>query len=371
MYARRAGREVATILVVDDEPLNRKLLRGWLAREHTVVEAADGDQALAAMERRPDAVLLDVMLPGRSGIEVLREIRRRPTDGFLPVVLLTALGDQEHRNAGLAAGADEYLSKPVDRKELALRLGALLRIRAQDAQIRRQLDQLRQLDAIKDDLVDLLVHDVRNPLSGLAALLETARERAEGRLRTDLDVAFEAATRAHDLLDDLLRIRRLEEASMPVVKEADTLGEVVRDAWAGFAAAASARGVAVELVADADPEVELDRVLVRRAVENLVGNAIRYAPCGSAVRVEVRPSDGGVELTVTDHGPGIDRETAARLFERFGTVGSHPTAAGKPVRKGFGLGLYLVRLVASAHGGTARASTPESGGARFHLWLPA
>jgi signal transduction histidine kinase len=356
-----------TVLVVDDEPLNRKLLRNWLEKEgHRVVEAADGPSALAAVERHsPDAVLLDVMMPGMSGIEVLKTLRARPIDGFLPVVLLTALGDQEHRNIGLAAGADDYLGKPVDRHELALRLRGLLRIRAQDAQIRAQVDQLRQLDALKNDLVDLLAHDLRNPLAGLSALLDRCRREVDGRLREDLDAAWGAALRAHDLLDDMLRIRRLEEVEWPLDLAPNTLGEIVLNASVAYGPAAKARGVEVVVEAVDDPELSVDTDLLRRAVENLVVNAIRFAPEKTPVEVRIRSRDDGVELTVSDRGPGLDEATAARLFERYGTVGSL-----RPGRKGFGLGLYLVRLAASAHGGRAWASKRQGGGAQFHLWLP-
>src|SRR5207253_9406612 len=116
-------------------------------------------------------VVLDVMMPGMNGFDACREIKRRHREPYLPVLLLTALTDQDSRILGFEAGADDFLSKPFDRRELLLRTRAFLRLRQQDDQIRRQLEELRQLDRLKDDLAALVVHDLRNPLAGLDGLL--------------------------------------------------------------------------------------------------------------------------------------------------------------------------------------------------------
>jgi DNA-binding response OmpR family regulator len=118
---------MSTILVVDDEPHIRDIVGSYLAREgHDVRYAADGDAALAAaMDDEPDLIVLDVMLPGRSGFDVLRELRaagRRPA-----VIMLTARDDVIDRVAGLEIGADDYVTKPFEPRELVARVGAVLR----------------------------------------------------------------------------------------------------------------------------------------------------------------------------------------------------------------------------------------------------
>jgi two-component system cell cycle response regulator len=125
-----------TVLVVDDEPRNRALLRAWLGATHHVIEATDGESALQLVESgEVDVVLLDVMMPGRNGFETCAAIKARGDRPFLPVVVLTALRDQESRNRGLAVGADEFVSKPIDRTELMLRVAGLLRLRRQESEI--------------------------------------------------------------------------------------------------------------------------------------------------------------------------------------------------------------------------------------------
>ena len=119
----------AQILVVDDEPDIAALVAYHLAKEsYRVRTAPDGAEALRAVESQlPDLIVLDLMLPGVSGLEVLRELRRRPETNHVPVILLTARREEPDRIAGLELGADDYVSKPFSPHELTLRIGAVLR----------------------------------------------------------------------------------------------------------------------------------------------------------------------------------------------------------------------------------------------------
>src|SRR5690349_11488140 len=141
------------VLVVDDEPMNRSLIRGTIGGFCEVLEAGSGSEALEQIKLRTiDLGLLDVMMPHMNRYEVGQAIKADARD-YLPVVLVTALGEQSDKDRGLEAGADDFLTKPVDRRELLLRTRAFLRLREQDKVIRRQLEEMRRLQAAKDDLV--------------------------------------------------------------------------------------------------------------------------------------------------------------------------------------------------------------------------
>lgn len=359
---------MATILVVDDEVLNRTLMHGILEHRYHVLEAASAHDALSLLGRAPvDLVLLDVMMPERSGIDACPLIKACSPDAYLPVVVITALGEQEDRNAALAAGADEFLTKPVDRHELLLRVAGLLRIRAQEETIRGQLEALRNLDALKEDLVSLLVHDLRNPLSAIFSLLHVLKtEISEPDLVADCQAALDSAARMRDALEDLLEIRMLEEGRLTPRRVPGGLVALAQEALATVRGTAVARGV--ELVVEAgggEVLAEIDHRLVRRCVENLVANAIKYSKRGGEVCVAVSRAEHEVVVEVRDRGPGIPDRHKARLFEKFGTI----EAVRDNQRRGFGLGLYLVNLVAAAHGGVARALDREGGGTVFRVTL--
>lgn len=376
----------ATVLVVDDEPLNRSLLRQRLEPEgHRVLEANDGEAALRSLAEHGevDLVLLDVRMPGLDGLEVCRRIRARSAEGFLPVLLLTALGGQEDRHEGLQAGADDFLTKPVDGRELLLRVRALLRLRQQDrtiraqvahareqeAVIRQQLEELRHLSALKDDLFALVVHDLRNPLTGLAGYLDLLREdlqRGRGERAPGLaQRAHEATSRLRSLLEELLEVQRLERGELTLQRRPVAVGELVEEAARSLEGAVAARELSLQVVTDGRLEATLDPGLVRRALENLLGNAVRFSPLGSVVTLSARAEGGWLTLRVEDQGPGVAAGLKGSLFRKFGAVD-----AGA-VRRGFGLGLHLVRLVAETHGGRAFVEDAPGGrGAVFGLTLP-
>jgi two-component system sensor histidine kinase/response regulator len=375
-----AGRP--SILIVDDERSNRVLLRACLEATYEVTEATDGAAALDRIERGGiDLVLLDVMMPGINGLELCERMKQRQTE-YLPVILLTALGRQDDRNAGLQAGADDFLTKPFDRHELRLRARTFVRLRqqeqrirdqlramsAQEQLIRRQVEELRELGAMKDELVSLLVHDVRNPLTGIAGFLGAlAQERLDPGLKEETEFALEASARIGGLLDDLLQIKMLESGALTLRRELVSMARLIREAVASLRGEAFARNVeiAAETASD-DPMLHVDAKLLRRAIENLVSNALKYAPSRSVVRVLVRRTDSEVQVEVGDRGAGIPADFKPEIFRRFASV----EAARGEARRGVGLGLYLVSLVAVAHGGHAKVRDRARGGAAFSICLP-
>lgn len=377
-----AAEQRARVLIVDDNPSNRLLLRAHLENSHEVFEAADGPSALALVERAPvDLVLLDVMMPGMNGMEVCRRLKHARVE-YLPVLLLTALGERDDRLAGLESGADDFLTKPVDRQELLLRVRTFLRLRGQDQRIRQQLkelgerdetiqlqlDQLRAVDAMKDDLVSLLVHDLRNPLAGIMGFLGMlAEDVTDQDLRSQADMALEASSRLREILEDILSVRLLESGNIVLHREWVEARRLVSDAIGSVLGAARARQVEISAVIDhTDIGMQADRKLVRRAIENLLSNAVKYSPSGSIVRVAVKPTGGEVQIEVADRGQGIPNNLKEQLFQKFGSVES---ARGE-ARRGVGLGLYLVKLVATAHGGRTLVRDRRGGGTAVGLLVP-
>jgi two-component system, sensor histidine kinase and response regulator len=355
------------VLIVDDEERNRALIRATLRDQYRTLEADSGSAALELLEREHvDLVLLDVMMPGMTGYEVCKRVKQMPRESFLPVLLITALSDQEQKNMGLQAGADDFLAKPVDRRELLLRVHSFLRLRAQDMLIRLQLKKLTQLQAAKDEMVSLMVHDLRSPLSGIIAHLSILiEELPEGELREDAQAALRGADAMLKSLEEALQIRLLEEGQLPITRSPVDLSRLLDDAVATLAAVARRKGVEVSTAVEGEGKALLDGKLVRRAIENLLGNALKYTPGGGDVAVVVRNLPDAVEVDVADRGPGIPADLKASMFEKFGSV---EAKKGGP-RKGFGLGLYLVKLVAEGHAGAAHVLDRQGGGAVFRVRL--
>jgi signal transduction histidine kinase len=163
------------------------------------------------------------------------------------------------------------------------------------------------------------------------------------------------------LVNGIVGARELETGQLAITHDLLAPGAVADEAAATIRAAAEGRGIHLDVAVSPDvPAVNGDPTLLRRALENFLSNAVKYAPSDSTITVTARPEAGGVALEVLDRGPGVSPDVQEQLFSKFGAA-----------EKGHGVGLYFVKLVAEAHGGTVSAASREGGGSVFRLWLPA
>lgn len=360
------------VLVVDDEVRNRALLEELLTMRGFAVETAeDGETALAlARERPPDVVLLDVMMPRMNGFDVCRRLKGDAATAAIPVLLVTSLDAREDRLAGIGAGANDFLTKPIDAADLLLRVrNAVLTKRLYDREA-EQRRQLEALEAARDTLTHMIVHDIRSPLTGLHAYLGLLdRAAAEGALGDVLEFARDAhalTARIGELVSQVLDVSRLESGHMPLDLAQADLVALLRPAVVELGPPPEGVKVAYD-VPDGPVNVRCDRDLMARVVTNLVGNAYKFTPKGGCVRLGVTTVDSRVRLEIDDTGPGVPRELRDRIFEKFGQ-GELGRAA---TRRSSGLGLTFCKLAVEAHGGAIGVDDAPGSGARFWIDLPA
>jgi len=298
---------------------------------------------------------------------VCKEIKRRRQNlPFLPVLLVTGLSGHDEKMLGFEADADDFITKPVDRRELALRVRAFLRIREQDRLIRAQLKQVADLQHTKDEMLSLMVHDLRSPLSGVIAHLNLVLEDVcEGRVREDLLAALRGADAIRDALEEALQIRLLEAGHLPIVRAPVNLDTLIAAAVDTLEAVGRRKRIAVSRSVEGEPVASVDGKLLRRAMENLLANALKYTPAGGDVFIAARHIGDGVQVEIGDRGPGIPAALKPGMFQKYGSV----EAKKGGTRKGFGLGLYMVKLVAEGHHGDADVLDREGGGAVFRVRL--
>lgn len=338
-----------TILLVDDEEPNRALIRAYLAEQALeLVDARSGAEALELAERlEPDLALVDVLMPGMDGFEATRRLKALSRDVFSPVVLVTALTDQISRRKGLEAGADDFLSKPVDPQELTVRVRNLLSLREKQRALLQTNAELARLHRFKEDISAMLVHDLKSPLAGSLACVEHALDtcRCGGDTRESLEDARRANLRLRTLIATLLDVDHLEaEKVVPAPSKVD-LHPLVADVVQTRRWEASESGITVENRVRPGRWLDCDSQLVSRVVENLIDNALRHTPSGGRIVLEAKGGPGFVQLRIGNTGHPIPPAIRGKLFEKYAQLepASH--------RMSHGIGLYFCRLAVAAHGG--------------------
>lgn len=358
------------VLVVDDQDTNRLMLRDLLESQgHDVREAVDGAEALKSIaEHMPDVVLLDVGMPGMDGFEVCRRIKAEPSTASIPVLLVTALSQRDQRLLGIGAGANDYITKPIDKNDLSLRVRNAIRMRQLFLEVEGQYRRLEKLELLRDSLVHMIVHDLRSPLAGIRAYLDLLELDGAGKLDAELTESIEGARRVAaemtEMVSDLLDVSRMEVGSMPLDLAPTDLGALV---VAAVSAADGAERVRVRVEAPVDRlRVVCDAVVIRRVVANLVGNAVKFTPAAGQISVSVRGEGADVRVSVTDTGRGIPPEFHQKVFEKFGQV----EAVAHGASHSSGLGLTFCKYAVEAHGGRIGLESEVGKGSSFWLVLP-
>lgn len=371
-----------TILIADDEEMIRTLIREALSRadgRYRFLEAADGVAALQmAQERNPDLVLLDVVMPSLSGLQVCRALKEAEATRHVPIILMTARSDRALRVQAVEAGGDDFLFKPFDVLELTLRVKSLLRIKElhdalqeRYAASREQNQELQELGRWREDLTHMLIHDMRNPLSNTQLALQFVLD--EGAVldpvhRRMLEVAFSSVVQLDRMVNNILDINRMERGRLILNKLPQDIPALIQQSIQQLAPLASVDDKRLMLAVDEVPPVKADGDLLSRIVANLLDNAIRYSPRGSLILVTLGKMTEGAGLRVSIHSPGepIPAEAREAIFDKFRQLGNSQARG-----RGVGLGLAFCRMAVEAHGGSIWVESAEGVGNTFHFTLPA
>ena len=350
------------ILIVDDNELNRDLLLQRLRREGYELEVAeDGPSALKKISQRlPDLILLDIMMPGMSGYELITRLRADERTREVPVILVSARSETEDIVQGLELGANDYVTKPINLAVLRARIQTQLRLK-------RSLEEVRTLDRQKQELLSTVSHDLRSPLSGIAGLGRLLLTGELGPLTEPQQEALQDITRTAErlleLVNTLLDWSRLESGHLKLARNPVELRSILIETLQALRGAASDKRI--ELLLEASEEVPLlgDETRLFQVFSNLIGNAIKFSSPGGKVLVRLCRDREAACVEVLDEGPGIPESERDRIFERFYSRGHNG-------QKGLGLGLYICRAIVEQMGGRISVTNRPEGGACFRVCLP-
>jgi signal transduction histidine kinase len=391
--ANRVARALASSLELDAAfGAFIRELRGLVPFARAALVLVDGDTAttMATAGRGANEVfppgsagplegsVLEQVLEGRIVVRGDLEEREFPEDELLLGLGLRSellaplqLGARTIGMLGVSRATTDAFSE--DETELVALLGrpvatAVQSIRAYEAG-RQRVEELARLSALRADFVSLVSHELRSPMAAVIGASRTLQARwrllsAEQR-ESFLALIADETTRLADLVADVLDTSRLEAGTFSYRFEDVDVAEIALDAVQSAMLTQQEVSV-VASVAGKLPTIRGDRARLRQVVGNLIDNAVKYSPEDGEVEVRAFAADGGVRVSVRDAGPGIPREHQARIFEKFGRL--EVPGSSKP---GTGLGLFIARSIAEAHGGTLEVNSLPRDGATFVLALPA
>ena len=369
------------VLVADDVPANVELLVDQLRTlGFRTVSAHDGPSALAAArEHRPDLAILDVAMPAgdlgveerSTGFEVCRRIKREDRTAGVPVIFVTALNDSTDRVKAIEAGGDDFLTKPHNRMVLGARVRSLLKLRSATEALQDSYRKLRELEKVRDDLMKMIVHDLKTPLTAVLATVEMLRDGDFGAVSEVQGGALaDTQAKAEDLLaliEDLLELARLEESHIALDRTRVDPAALLARMAETWQLRLRQEGATLALdIAPGLPAVHADVRLLERLLNNLLQNAVVHAGRGVHITLGAARDGDGVRLAVTDTGQGIPAAYHELIFRKFETV----RLAAAPRARSSGLGLSFCKLVAEAHGGRIWVQSAEGKGSAFFVVLP-
>ena len=372
----------ASILVVDDNPANLLALDAVLDRlGHRVVQALSGRVACERVEREEFAViLLDVQMPIMDGFQTLERLNQLPNGRNTPVIFMTALHqDMTAAHRGYAAGAIDYIIKPFDPDLLRAKVNSLVSLYRRGAELKRRAEiiALKEIEAaraqaevsradeasrLKDRYIGILGHDLRNPLTAItnSAHLLLRSSELNDRHRNSAARILRASERMAQMIRDVLDFTRGQlGGGIPVEPTPTSLAEICHRVVDETKAVNPQREIVLATQGDLNGEWDAPRL--EQVVSNLVANAVHHGQ--GQILVEAVGEQSQIILRVHNGGPPIPADELPTLFEAFST-----SRKGRRT-DGLGLGLYIVKEIVRAHGGTVQvASTPEEGTTVACVW---
>ncbi len=344
---------VPNILVVDDTPANLHLLMGMLKESgYKVRSVSAGKFALqTAKHNPPDLILLDVIMPEMNGYEVCERLKADEQLAEIPVIFISALNETMDKVKAFQVGGVDYVTKPFQLREVQARVATHLELHRQRHLIQESYEQLRRLEELRDNLVHMVVHDMRTPLTSIKGFLQMLNtvegERMSDDGREYVAIATADADNLIELINSLLDVSKMEAGEMTLDLGECNLIDIIREVMGKVESLRENRQFTLD--APEEPMTVLgDARLLARIIQNLLGNALKFTPDGGCISVGLEADQRGVRVYVRDSGPGIPDESLERIFEKFGRV----TPRQNQRQYSTGLGLTFCKLAVEAHGGS-------------------
>lgn len=372
------------ILVADDDAMMQMLLERQLAAwGHEVHLVSNGAEALEAIEKDPalEVLLIDWMMPGLDGLEVCRRTRCLDRSHYTFIILMTSRTGKDNFLAGMSAGADDFMTKPLDVDELRVRIHSAERVihLQTEAQVQAAIAaELRELDQMKSSFISLTSHELRSPIALILMNLELlTKYPSHGKQEASKCIAglSSAAQRLWRIVEEILKASREGNYEKELCLEQTDLGALIQETINGVMPFAALRSQHIATsIADDLPIISVDPGKMTDILANLLMNAIKFSADNMTINIAARRMDSDTLLvSVSDSGAGISEADKPHIFERFFStldITHHSSGQYEFGKRGIGLGLAIVKDFVEMHGGNVGFESEEGHGSCFHFTIP-
>lgn len=361
------------ILIIDDTPSCLQFLAALFTTQGFRTRAAmTGELALMAIQaRHPDLILMDVHMPDISGIDLCKRIKTDPELKDIPVIFVSGEDEPLGKIKAFAAGGVDYITRPFQIDELISRVTTHLHLKKQQEQLQNTMLRMKELEELRDNLVHMIIHDLRNPLFVIDSYLtliisdearplmpETAQYIRDAQTQTNIMI---------DLINSILDVSNMEEGPIQLHQEPCDLGVLCQQVSGEMAPLKQSRSLIFE-APDTPVIVTLDKELIRRVIASLIANAIRATSESDgdiSIHMEVRQDF--VRINICDNGRPVTAVEQTTIFEKNGQIHSALSGSG---RYAPGLGMPFCKLAVTAHGGQVGVQSQPDTGNTFWIELP-
>ena len=369
-----------SILVVDDDPVARSLMRATLQRDFFVTEAADGLEACRMFdELRPDFVLADVLMPRMDGYELCCELRRRPGSAYVPIVVATTLDDLPSIARAYDAGATDFIPKPINWLVLNHRVRYILRASRAFEELRRNQERLiaakeaaEAASRAKSEFLANMSHELRTPLNAIIGFSGMMSDRMFGPLNDRYveyaNIIGNSGKHLLAIITDILDLAKADADKMSLAEEEVDVAEIVQLASQILREMAQRNQVALTIeITDPLSLVIGDPAKLTQILVNLMSNAVKFTPPGGWVSLKIERHVGqGLTFRVEDTGIGMSPEQIPLALEPFGQIANGLSRK----HDGVGLGLPLTKRLVELHSGRIDIKSELGKGTVVSVHLP-
>ncbi len=357
------------ILVVDDEPANLKLLREVLRQEYALIFARNGEEMLRFAQDGPDLILLDIMMPTMDGYQACASLKANPATRDIPVIFVTAKIDPTDEVKGFEFGAVDYITKPVHAAIVRARVKTHLQLLSARQLIMQQNEALMQTARLRDDVEQIVRHDLKGPLNAIIGLpgVIIAKWQLQGELESSLQAIEDSGFRLLEMINRSQDLYKMEQGLYQLVAQPVDVLLIIKRIFAEQKALVQHKQLVCEIFLQGQSVSQEDHFMVageellcHSMLANLIKNGIEASPPQGGVRVLLSEQGDQVRMQIVNSG-SVPVEIRATFFDKYVTAGK---------KQGVGLGSYSAKLIAETMRGSIGLDCGREGETRIEIILP-